>query len=105
MNRDESTVNRVFARLLEIIDFSEKQLRKLGEQQTFNHHVKMMIPEMGELIGIACEAGASSAELAAAVAKYCEYTARAGEAELNAQYEDLKKYDAFREALSALKNH
>ena len=32
-------------------------------------------------------------------------SARAGEAELNAQYEDLKKYDAFREALSALKNH
>ncbi len=98
-NRDENVINSCFARLMEIIRFSKMQMEKLGNYETFNLHVVQVLPEMAELIGKMCEAGATAEELSGIVERYGFYVRGVNKEEYSNQFEELKKYGEFEKAL------
>lgn len=99
MERNEEAINSAYIRLVELISFSKMQMEKLGSLEVFNRHVLKALPEMAELIGALCEAGATKGEIAPAVEKFEGYVRGAATEETDRLFEDLKKYDAFRECV------
>ena len=95
MERNEQVINETYIRLIEIISFSKMQMEKLGSNEVFNRHVVKVLPEMAELIGTLCEAGATPEEIAPAVEKFRTYARGANLEEINALESDLMKYGAY----------
>ncbi len=98
--RDENVINSCVARLTEIVRFSKLQMEKLGNYETFNQHVVHILPEMAELIGKMCEAGATADELSVIAERYSFYVKGVNKEEYTNQLRELKKYEEFEKALA-----
>ena len=95
MERNEQLINETYIRLIEIISFSKMQMETLGSNEVFNRHVIKVLPEMAQLIGTLCEAGATAQEIGPAVEQFRTYVRGAAMDDINALEEDLMKYEAY----------